>query len=191
MGLREQIISNNRLARMRLGQEAPELIAIPSTPDVRMAQVPLTEAEIQRGVIAAASLEVDDNAAGLTARNRACLHSDVFHSLREPADVSKFVFHDVDDMLANLQGSDLDFLADSLTTLNDYASPAVDGLTDKELSELKKAFGETDWSALTGRQWAALKLACTALFPEILAVSLRGSSSTESLTTTTENDESI
>lgn len=190
--LRESIRGANRLARMRSGQEVPEYVEIPSMSGVRVWMVPLTEGEAQAGVIRAAMINVPDNAAGLQARNRAAIESDVFHSIREPGNIDKRVFESIEDMTAadGLTSTDIDLLADNLAALMDYASPAIDGITDEKLDELKKAFGETDWSALTGRQWAVLKLACQALFPEILMVRSLGSTSTESSITKNENGES-
>jgi hypothetical protein len=188
--VREAIREQNRLARMRQGQDVPERLAIPSMPEVSIAIVPLSEAESQVGIVAAASLEVPDNQAGIMARERAATVSDVFHAVREPGHPTIRVWDTPEEMVEELTPADVDFLADNLVTLQEYASPALDGLSDKELDDLKKAFGETDWSALTGRRWAAMKLCCTILFPELLAVRLRGSSSTDSLIETSASAES-
>lgn len=185
--VRDAIKDANRLARMRQGAEVPEYVDIPSKPGVRAWMVPLTEAESQIGVIRAAGLDVLDNMAGMQARNRAAIESDVWHSLREPGDVDLKVFENIEDMVEELDPTDIDFLADTLATLMDYASPSIDGMSDEELNDLKKAFGETDWSGLTGRQWAAVKVACQALFPDLLRAKSLGTTSTESLTETKEN----
>lgn len=186
----EAIKEQSRLARMRMGQDAPEYVEIPSMEGIRCVMVPLLEKEAHAGVLAAASIKVDDNAAGMQLRNRVAINSDVWHSLRDPDDNAKKVFESVEQMAEMLEPSDIDHLADQLTILMDYASPAADGLSDEEVEELKKAFGETDWSALTGRRWAAVKLCVSTLFPELLAVKSRGSGSTDSATTTNANDES-
>jgi hypothetical protein len=177
---------------MRMGQEAPEFVDIPSMPGLRVAQVPLLEFESQAGVIRAASLDVPDNAAGIQARNRVAIESDVWHSLRDPDDATRKVFDSVDDMIGEggLEPSDIDYLADSLMLLMDYASPAIDGISEKVLDDLKKAFGETDLSGLTGRRWAAVKLCISVLFPELLRARLLGSGSTDSSTLTSESEES-
>lgn len=190
--VRDAIKEANRLTRLRLGQDAPEMVNIPSMSDVRAAQVPLLEKEAQAGIILAASVEVPDNAAGLQARNRAAIESDVWHSLREPGDISKRVFANIDEMVGEdgLTPEDIDYLADNLMLISTYASPSIDGLSEKELDELKKAFAETDLSALTGKRWAALKLCVSILFPEILLAKSLGTGSTESSTSRSENDES-
>jgi hypothetical protein len=185
--VREAIRENNRLARMRNGQDVPERVEIPSMQGIGACLVPLTEAESQLGIVAAADLNVNDNQAGMMARERAATISDIWHALREPSDPTMKVFETPEDMTAALKPTDIDHLADKLVLLQDYASPSLDGMNEEELNELKKAFGETDWSELTGRRWAAVKLCCSILFPELLAVKLRGYSSTDSATTTSAN----
>jgi hypothetical protein len=188
--MREKIREHSRLARMRAGQEVPEFVTIPSMPEIRCVIIPLTESESQAGIIRAAALDVLDNAAGIQARDRICIESDVWHALREPDDFTQRVFGSIDDMLEELDATDISVLADELAALMDYASPAIDGLTDEQLDELKKAFGETDWNGLTGRRWALVKMACQALFPDLLRVKSLGSTSTESSTGKNENAKS-
>lgn len=180
--IRDAIMEANRLARMRMGQEVPELVNIPSLEGIRAAQVPLTEAEAQLGMIRAATLDVVDNAAGIEVRNRAAIHSDVWLSLRDPDNVDTKIFKSIEEMNENLAPSDIDYLADNLMLLTSYASPAIDGLSDKALDELKKVFAETDWSALTGKRWAAVKLCISTLFPELLLAKSLGTGSIESST---------
>jgi hypothetical protein len=175
-----------RLARMRGGQDMPELVPIPSMEGIRAAMVPLSEAEAQAGLIAAAALNAEDNAAGLQARNRIAIQHDVWHSLREPDDTSQRIWPTVEEMVGDLAPGDVDNLHDQLSLLMDYASPAIDGVTDEELNDLKKAFGEIDLSALTGRRWAAVKLCVSNLFPELLLVRSLGSTSTDNVTETKE-----
>ncbi len=188
--VREAIREHSRLVRMRMGQEVGEYTTIPSMEDVRALMVPLTEREMQKAVMAAASLEVDDNPAGLMARNHIAMQFDVFHSLREPEDPGKYVFASVDDMVDSLDSTDVDMLHERLTVLMDYSSPAIDKMTAKEFEQIKKAFSATDLNELTGRQWAAVKLCCQYLFPHLLRAKLVGTSSTASLTETSAEGES-
>lgn len=193
--IREAIRDSNRLARMRMGQAAWEPITFPTMSDasgdpIRFAQVPLTEAETQQGVMLAAGLDVQENMAGYTARNRAAQVSDVWHSLRDPHDLSQKAFESIEEMVAELEPTDIDLAVDGLSILMDYASPSIDGLSDEVLDDLKVAFAETDWSALSGRRWAAVKLCCQHLLPELLQAKLSGSTSTESSTTRTDDTES-
>lgn len=194
--IKEAIKNSTRMTRMRLGQQAFEWLELPSlkgldgvTP-VRVAQVPLTEAEVQQGLMAAAMLEIPDNMAGYTARNRASQTSDVWLSMREPDNLTELVFGSVDEMCDTLEPTDIDLAVDSLAVMMDYASPALDGLDEKAVEDLKKDFAAMDWSELSGRRWAAVKLCCQILVPELLQAKLSGFSSTASLTTTSDESES-
>jgi hypothetical protein len=189
--VREAIRQSSRLARMRLGQFAPEKVSIPSMPEIQVDMVPLTEAEAQRGIMRAAEIEIGDNMAGIQVRNRAAIELDVWHSLRDPHDVTKQLFESVETMVDELEPTDIDALADRLATLMEYASPSIDGLSDQDLDDLKKAFMEIQLNELTGRQWAAVKQCFQALLPELLQVKLFGSFSTESSTPTNGSEESI
>lgn len=189
--VREAIREQSRLSRMRLGQLAPEMVEIPSMVGIRVAIVPLTEGESQKGMARAADLDVADNIAGVQMRNRAAMESDVWHAVRDPEDISNKLFESVEIMVSELEPSDIDALMDKLTTLMEYASPSIDGLSNEDLNDLKKAFGQIDLSELTGQSWAATKLCFQTLLPDLLLVKLRGSSSIETLTPTSENEESI
>jgi hypothetical protein len=193
MNVREKIREQNRVKRMRLGQEAPELVTIPSMDGdeaIRVAMVPLTEAESQSSLILASSLDVLDNSAGLQARNRVTVQNDVWNACRDPEDSTKKVWPSVDEMVKDIEPTDVDWLFDQLTTLMDYASPAMDGLTEEDLAELKNGFALIDWNELTGRRWSALKLCLSILSPELLAARSRSFTSTMKSTTTSESDES-
>jgi hypothetical protein len=126
--LADQIREKNRLARMRLGQEAPDLIELTAHPEIRVAMVPLSERETQMGMIHGASLDVPDNSAGLQARNRAVAHSDLWNSLRDPSDLNAKVFSSVDELIDELAPEEIDHLLDHLAALMDYSSPNGAGL---------------------------------------------------------------
>lgn len=189
--IREAIRKANRLARMRMGQDAPEMAEIPSKPEIRVALVPLNEAETQQGLIEAANLDVPDNMVGITARNRVAVHMDIWNAIRDPEDVSKKVFESVDAMLVDLEPMDIDYFTDYLATLMEYSSPSLDKLSAEALDELKKVLMAIDWSELTGRQWLVLRLCLSVLLPDQLAAKLYGSTSTSNSTTKIESDESI
>ena len=195
MGIREQLKDQMRLKRMRMGQEAPEYVTIPSTLGseegaIQVALVPLTEAESTQGLIRAASIDVPDNIPGAQLRARAATTSDIWHAMRDPADITQKAFESIEDMTATLEPSDIDTMIDELSVLMDYASPTLDGLSEEELDNLKKAFVLIDWSALTGRRWSALRLCLSLLLPELLQARFSSTTSTSSLTTTNGNDES-
>lgn len=186
----DQVREANRLTRMRLGQEAPEFPDLLAHPEVRVAMVPLVERETQASVIYAASLGYPDNAAGLQATNRAIVVHDVWQALRDPNNLDAKAFPTLEGMVDELAPEEIDHLGDFLVTLMDYASPALDGLTDEQLVVLKKASEKIDLSGLSGRRWAVTKLWLSVMSPELLAASLSGSGSTDSLTSTSGSDES-
>lgn len=186
----DKIKEANRLTRMRLGQDAPEFIDLPAHPEIRVAMVPLSERETQAGMLYAAALDVPDNTAGINARNRAAVNSDVWNAMRDPGNLDAKVFDSVDAMVDELEPFEIDHLADGLTVLMDYASPSVDGITDEMLSDLKKASEATEWSGLYGRRWAVVKLYLSVMSPELLAASLSGAGSTNSSTEKTASAES-
>lgn len=193
--IREAIRKNTRLTRLRLGQQAFEWIEFESLraddgSPIRFAQVPLTEAETQHGLIEAANLNVEDNMAGIALRNRRAQTIDVWNSLRMPDDVSVKAFESPDEMAATLEPNEIDFAVDSLTTLMEFSSPSIEGLTKEQVDSLKKAFAAVDWNVLSGRQWAALKLCCQRLGLPSLMDNSSGSTSTESSTQTSASGES-
>jgi hypothetical protein len=173
-----------------LGQEVGDFVEIPSMAGVRVMMVPLSERETQLSVIYASQLPVDDNQAGVNARNRACVQHDVWQATREPGNLSTHLWENVDSMLDELEPEDVDALADALVTLMDYASPAIDGISEEELDNLKKASDQIRWNGLTGRRWAVVKLYLSVMSPELLAASFSGSISTAKSTTTSESEES-
>jgi hypothetical protein len=177
---------------MRAGQEIGEPIEAPSMPGIVMMQVPLLEKEAQAGIVLAANLDVPDNTVGIQARNRQAILSDVWHSLRTVENVNEKVFDSIDDMVAEdgLTSNDVDYLADNLQLMMDYSSPAIDGMTEEVLAELKNFLREVDLSVLTGKRWAAVKLCISTLFPELLQARSLGITSTESSTTRSESVES-
>lgn len=185
---REAILENSRLARMRQGQAVGTPVEIPSMREVRVLQVPLTDAESAQALALAAAADFQDHTAGLMARNLIARTYEVWASLREMDAPDKHVFENVEEMQKHLEPGDIEYLANHLVTVMAFASPAADGVTDEMLDALKKAFGEIELSALTGSQWAAMRLCFEALFPTLLRANSFGSSSTES--STEKNDES-
>lgn len=190
--LRASIREANRLKRMRLGQQVPEPIELPSFKEagIRVVMVPLNEAEAQQGVLAAAALDVPDNQAGFSARTRVAQQTDVWLAMRDPANTDSPLFASVEEMTEELDPRDIDYASDFLAVLMDYASPEMDGITPEMLAELEKGWAAIRWSELTGQQWAAVKLASLTLFPELLQARLSGSTSTESSTERNDDDSS-
>lgn len=188
--VRDKIREQSRFARMRLGQEAPELIDVPSMTEVRVALVPLTEAESMAGLIRSANVEVADNISGLNVRNREAVISDVWHACRVPGTAQELVWDTPEQMVDDLQPSDIDYLFDQLTILMDYASPTLANLADQDIDDLKKAFAAIDWKELYGTQQRSLVLCISRLLPDLLAAKFSFSGSTSSLTELNEREKS-
>jgi len=174
---RDAIREEGRLRRMRLGQEAPEFVNLKSNPEIRVALVPLTEAEM--GLRAAMSLPAEDNAQGLMFRDRWQQVTDLWNALREPHDINKRVFESVEQMTEELEVIDINYLSDCYFRYIEDSSPELDGITVEGLEELKKACVTMDWSVLSGKPWWHLKNFFLTITPEQLKVSLPGSLSTQ------------
>lgn len=190
MSLRDEIREQMRVKRMRMGQEAPERVTIPSMPEIAVELVPLLEQESTKSLMAASNIEVPDNATGIMARQRTAMQWDVWQSTRVPGSDEK-VWNSVEEMCSMLEPEDIEALNDHLTVLHDYVSPSLDKLTDAEIDDLKKAFVLIDWRELTGRRWSALKLCLSLLLPELLQARSPSTTSTRSSTEMSESQESI
>lgn len=186
---REAIKTEGRLRRMRLGQDAPEFVTLISNPEIRVALVPLTEAEYEFGLKQAMNLPAEDNAQGMVYRDRWQQVTDVWNSLREPNDVTKHVFESVEEMIGNLEHVDINHLSDLYLRMVEESSPAIDGITEEQIEDLKKACMTIDWSVLSGKAWWHLKAFLSYLSPEQLAVKLPGFLSTPNATPMTDSEE--
>lgn len=191
MALIDDLREHRRLARMRLGQDAPDLIALKSAPEIRVALVPLTEAEYELGLHAAAGLDVQDNAYGVEARDRLLQVNNLFHAVRDPNDTGKKLFESPEQLATELENVDINHLTEMYGRLVDDSSPALEGLSDEDLDDLKKALETIDWNALSGKPWFHLKSFFLTLTPEQLRVSSFGFSSIKKLIGTSEEQESI
>jgi hypothetical protein len=175
-----------RLARMRMGQDAPEFHELRSEPDVRVALVPLTEYEHEQGLRLAALLDIPDNPVGFEMRDRWNQVCDLAYAIREPNDPVQRMFESPEELSYALTADDVNFLGEMYMRMMDYSSPALEGLSDEALEELKKAFMTIDLSALSGKSWWHLRMFFLTLTPGQLRVKLPGFFSTLNSTTTTE-----
>jgi hypothetical protein len=188
--LREQIRAQSRIARIRQGQDAPEYIDIPSMETIRVAMVPLNDAQHLQGQINAAELDVPDNMTGLAVRNRAAIVHDVWTACRFPDELEQKVWESPQVMQEELDPADIDYLSMKLTVMMAYQSPQLKDLSDSEVADLKKVLETIQWRELYGSQAAAAKIFLMTLFPELLQGNSYSSTSTNRSTTKSENDES-
>lgn len=191
MALIDEIREKKRLSRMRLGQEAPDIVPLLNVSEVRVAIVPLTEGEYDRALNAAAAIDAPENAYGVEARDRVLQQWTLLYALRDPTDPSKRIFESPEELTTELEVSEINHLMEMYARTIENSSPAMDGLNDEDLDTLKKAFQEIDLSALSGRAWWHLKHFLLNLTVEQLKVNSYGSSLTNKLTGTNEDQESI
>jgi len=179
-------IRQRRLDRMRLGQAVCDYVTLTSDPEIRLCIVPLTEAEYLQVLEKVRDVPADDNLPGMAIRDRTTAQEILVRAIREESDLSTRVYNDVEDMLEDLEVSDIDDVYDAYMEMTARSSPALDGIPDEEFDELKKLLLAMDWSVLTGRSWYALKRFLSTITPSPLLDNSPGSTSIRSSTTTSE-----
>src|SRR5262245_27560206 len=175
---------------MRLGQSVCEFVTLPSDEEIRLAIVPLTEAEFLQVISLVAEINVREDLAGAQLKDRRQSQEILVRAIREPLDLSVRVYNDVDDMMEDLDVLDVDELIDRYNEMMANSSPQIDGLASEEFEQLKKVVQEMDWNALNGRAWYAARRFLTAITPQLLSASALGSFSTRSSTTKTDSEKS-
>lgn len=153
----QAIHESRRVAKIRMGQAAPNFVTLRSNEEVRMAMVPLLEREYQQSLDLAASMEAPDNPYGIEMRDRTLQVCTLMHALREPDDPSERVFATTNEVVDNLEPTDINYLMENYTQMIEFSSPALDGVSDEELEQLKKALLTIEWNALSGKPWWHLK----------------------------------
>lgn len=182
-----------RLARMRLGQAAFESVQLISDPEIRMAIVPLTEAEYEQAMEVAASALVGENMAGAAYRDRLEQVAVLARSIREVNDLTVKVFEDEERLMDALEPPDVNHIYEEyiMMTTSGSSDPESEGWGEDDLDSIKKVLQEISLNELSGRQWFALKRFLSTLSPTLLLDKLYGSSSINSSTQTTTEQESI
>jgi hypothetical protein len=171
-----------RLDRMRLGQSVCEIHNLLSDPEIRVAMVPLTEAEYDQCMEAAVKINVEETILGQQYRDRHLTNETLLRALREPDNLEQQMFEDADELTDALEVADINYLIDHYFEMVDKSSPAIEGLTEQDIDDLKKACLQIDWKGLYGKQWYALRRFLLSLGPEQLRVKLPGSFSTKEST---------
>ena len=179
-------ISDRRLDRMRLGQATCDFVPLPSDPEIRIAIVPLMEAEYIQALNAVADMGAPDDLPGLQLRDRRQSQELLIRAIREPDDLTKRVYADVDEMMESIEVVDVDELLDRYNEMCDQSSPRLEGIPPEEFENLKKALQEMSWSELSGRAWYAAKRFLSAISPSPLMDNSPGSTLTNSSTTASE-----
>ncbi len=185
---RATILGNRRLARMRMGQGACELVNLVTLPEVRVAIVPLTEREFEMGYSHAAALDVAENQAGWVMRDRAKQAHDMWAACREPSDLNVHVFESIDQMIDELDSMDINYLSERYSVMLAEFSPDINDMDEETLGELKKVFNALRLSELSGRERVAVVTCRSLLLPMPVPGKSPGSTSMP-LSTETKNDE--
>lgn len=179
-------IKERRLERMRLGQAVCDYVALISDPETRLCMVPLTEAQYRQVLEAVAHLDMQDNLAGMSVRDRVQAQEILVRAIREESDLTQRVYDDINEMMEDLDQVDIDELFDKYQEMTEKASPSLEGIPPEELERLKKALQTMDWNALSGRAWYAAKRFLSEIMPTPLLDNSPGFTSTNSPTTTSE-----
>jgi len=178
MGVSREEIQKRRIERMRQGQGAGEIVVLEES-GLRFNIVPLTEREFDMGISYSASIDVEDNLGGAQARDRAQMHSDIYHAARVVEDLTTHYFDDIE-AVKEIGLDELNYIGERYQMMALETSPTLDGLSDEEVAELKKAFEAIEWNELSGPQWIAVKRCLLLTLPTLLMDKLSGSTSTDS-----------
>ncbi len=179
-------ISERRIDRMRLGQAVCDFVPLTSDPEIRLAIVPLFEAEYLQALNAVAQTDAPDDLAGMQLRDRKQAQEILIRAIREPEDLTQRVYADADELMEQLTVGDIDELLDRYNEMCEQSSPRLEGIPDEEFENLKKVLQEMSWSDLSGRAWYAAKRFLSSISPSPLMDKSPGFTSTNSSTTTSE-----
>jgi hypothetical protein len=189
-------IKERKLNRMRLGQAVCEFVPLPSDPEIRVAIVPLTEAEYLKVLNEVNAVDAGDDLAGVSIKDRVTAQQTLVWAIREPEDLAKRVYVDneeetaMEQLLETLEVGDIDEIIDRYNEMCEQSSPSLDGIPEEELENIKKALQKMDWNDLSGGAWYAAKRFLSRIMPSPLLDNSLGSTSISYSTTTNDSDES-
>lgn len=183
-------IRERRLERMRLGQAVCDYVTLPSDPEIRMCIVPLTEADYRQVLQKVSSLNTPDDLAGVQMKDRVQAEEILVRAFREENDLTKRVYETTEQLNEDFTIYDIDHAIDVYHEMVEQSSPSLDQIPPEEFEALKKTLQTMDWNALSGSAWYAAKRFLSRITPSPLLDKSPGSSSTNSLTTTKNEEES-
>lgn len=182
-------IRQRRLDRMRLGQAACDFVVLPSDPEIRLAIVPLTEADYRNVLQKVSNIGTPDDLAGVQIKDRVLSEEILVRAIREEHDLTKRVYDDVSELLEDFEVQDIDHAIDIYNEMVEKASPSIEQISPEELEHLKKVLQEMDWNALSGSAWYAAKRFLSRISPQLRQANFLGSISTNSVTETKNESE--
>ena len=184
-------LRERQLDRMRAGQAVAEIVSLVSDPEIRVALVPLREADYKQALSVVARIDMADTMAALQYRDRVNTQELLARSLRDPSNLDERLFDSAEEMIDLLEVADIDRLIDDFNEMSDKSNPALDGIPEEEFVVLKKVLQVMDWSVLSGRSWFAAKRFLGALTTQgLLSDNSLGSTSINPSTTTTAGERS-
>ncbi len=181
-------MKENRLARMREGKNAGEIVELLSDDSIRLALVPLTDGEWLKSLSIADKLDAGDNAAGLVWREETQKKAIIFYAAREMSDWQEPFFQSLAEV-DEVPQHDINHIYDIYLEMVAQNSPSLYMLGDEEVESLKKVWARIEWNELSGQQRYAAMRFLNSIRNTLLQDSLSGSHSTSNLTT--KNDSEI
>lgn len=188
MSTREKI-HERRLERMRLGQAACDFVTLPSDEEIRVAVVPLTEADYRNVLEKVGKLGIPDDLSGVQLKERVQAQEILVRAIREEHDLSQRVYENVDDLMNDFDVGDVDHAISVYNEMVHTSSPSLDGIASEEFDALKKVLLRMDWNDLSGPAWFAAKRFLSRISPQLQQARLPGSFSTNSAITTSDEEE--
>lgn len=186
-------VKERRLERMRLGQAVCDFVSLPSDPEIRVAIVPLTEAEYRQALNKVAEVPLADDLAGASVKDRVQAQEILVRAIREEHDLTLRVYLDdmekgtaLEQLTGDLEVADIDEIIDHYNEMVAASSPSIDAIPDDEIENVKKALQTMEWKDLSGPAWYACKRFLSRILPSPLLDNFAGSLSTRSSTTTSE-----
>jgi hypothetical protein len=188
LGKTFEAYKENRLAKLRLGQAAGEIVTLTGAEDedeTRFVIVPLTDGENLKAFSLADEMEVTDTSSGLAAKDEMLKRALIFFAARELHDWTEPFFDNIEDV-AEVYDHDINHAYDIYLEMISTASPAWALLGDDEIEELKKVWSRIELKELSGAQQYAAQRFLNSIRPLLLRASYFGSPSTQKLTGTNE-----
>jgi hypothetical protein len=180
----------NRLAKLRLGQSAGEIVTLSGSDDedeVRFVVVPLTDGENLKAFSLADELNVSDSTAGLAAREEMLKRGIIFYAAREMSDWTKPFFESTQEV-SEIYDHDINQAYDIYLEMVAVSSPVFALLDDEELENLKKVWSRIDMNELDGTQQYAARRFLNSIRPLLLQANFSGSNSMRKSTETSDSE---
>jgi hypothetical protein len=183
-------LKENKLARMREGQAAGEIVTLVSDPEVRFVVVPLTDGEYLKALSISDEVQASETMSGFAVKDEVLKQAILLFAAREIHDWTKSFFESVEEVM-ELEAQDVNVAYDVFLELISVASPSMQMLTEEEMDNLKKVWSLIAWSELSGRQLYAARRFLNSIQEDLLLGNFSGLSSTPKSTTTNNEQDSV